>query len=97
MNYIGLSNSNETQSNLESKGIFDFNIIGENFKNLILEYIQINVSNLNLIYLIIFLLLAVSSLGILFTYLANLLNAYTRFKALSAVRSDIFNLLLEKT
>lgn len=96
MNYIGLSNSNETQSNLESKGIFDFNIIGENFKNLILEYIQINVSNLNLIYLIIFLLLAVSSLGILFTYLANLLNAYTRFKALSAVRSDIFNLLLEK-
>ena len=62
------------------KEFFDFNIIGENFKNLILEYIQINVSNLNLIYLIIFLLLAVSSLGILFTYLANLLNAYTRFK-----------------
>ncbi len=96
MTYIGLGNTNDFQNNIETSGIFNFNLIGENLKNFILNYNQISITDLSFIYLIIISLLFVSSLGILFTYIANLLNAFTRYKALSAVRSDIFKLLLEK-
>ena len=90
---IGISTKQDSQT-VENDSFFNFNDIGERARDYIYEFFNLNVTNIDSLFILCFLILIISVLAILFNYFGNLINAFVRFKALSDVRSDLYEKLL---